>query len=295
MVFLIIGSLLLPVGVIGHWAYRTFTDTDRFVATVAPLTESPSIQQGIADAVTDSLITADGAAAQVQEWFPKAPTGLVQTVSQAVVSRINALVKDLVATDQFSQLWATANADVQKTAMALLNNEPPPSVSVQDGDLVLNLDVVGQTIRTRAQSEGINLPDLGLQAPTIVLMQDTQIEQIRGIYSWASPLLQWFWILPVGLLIAYVAMTRNVRRMGYGVLVAAGLLALFLVAGQAALTPALQDTAFADAQSDIWNVLTAYLVRAAWITFAVGAVLVVVGFFVGPKRQSEVEIDVIEA
>ena len=29
MVFLIIGTLLLPVGVIGHWAYRTFTNTDQ--------------------------------------------------------------------------------------------------------------------------------------------------------------------------------------------------------------------------------------------------------------------------
>jgi hypothetical protein len=71
MVFLIIGTLLLPVGIIGYWAHRTFTDTDRYVETVAPLTQSPAVQQGIADAVTGSLITADGAAAQVQEWFPK--------------------------------------------------------------------------------------------------------------------------------------------------------------------------------------------------------------------------------
>ena len=285
MVFLIIGTLLLPVGVIGHWAYRTFTNTDQFVATVAPLTQSPQIQQGIADTVTDSLITADGAAAQVQQWFPKAPTGLVQTVSQAVVTRINAVVKELVATEQFSQLWATANADVQKAAVAVLNNEPPPSLSVQDGDLVLNLDVVGQTVRERAQSEGINLPDLGLQAPTIVLIQDTQIQRIRGVYSWAAPLMQWFWILPVALLVAYVAMTGNVRRMGYGVLIAAGLLALFLMTGEGLLAPNLSDTAFAGATDDIWNVLTAYLARAAWITFGVGAALIVVGFFVGGREQ----------
>jgi hypothetical protein len=294
MVFLIIGTLLLPVGVIGHWAYRTFTDTDRFVATVAPLTESPAVQQGIADEVTSSLITADGAAVQVQEWFPRAPAGLVQTVSQAVVTRVNALVAQLVATPQFSELWANANGEAQQAAIALLSNEPPPSLSVQDGNLVLNLDVVGQTVRTKAQAEGINLPDLGLQAPTVVLMQDTQIQQVRGIYSWAAPLLQWFWILPLGLLIAYVAMTGNVRRMGYGVLIASGLLALFLVFGQAALTPSLQGTAFAPAQADIWNAVTAYLARAAWITFGVGVVLMVVGFFIGPKKQVVEEVVVEE-
>ena len=285
MVFLIIGTLLLPVGVIGHWAYRTFTNTDQYVATVGPLTQSPEIQQGIADTVTGSLITPDGAAAQVQEWFPKAPTGLVQTVSQAVVTRINAVVEELVATEQFSQLWATANADVQQAAVAVLNNEPPPSLSVQDGDLVLNLDVVGQTVRERAQSEGINLPDLGLQAPTIVLIQDTQVQQIRGVYSWGAPLMQWFWILPVALLVVYVAMTGNVRRMGYGVLIASGLLALFLMTGEGLLAPSLSDTAFAGATDDIWNGLTAYLARAAWITFGVGAALIIVGFFVGGRKQ----------
>lgn len=290
LVFLIIGTLLLPVGVIGHWAYRTFTNTDQFVATVGPLTESPAIQQGIADTVTDSLITADGAAAQVEEWFPRAPQGLVQTVAQAVVTRINALVKDLVATPQFSELWTTVNTDAQKAAVAVLSNEPPPSLSVQDGDLVLNLDVVGQTVRERARAEGINLPDLNLQAPTVVLMKDTQIQQARGVYSWAAPLMQWFWILPVGLLIAYAVMSRNIRRTGIGVLIAAGLLALFLLTGVGLLSSSLQGTAFAGATSDIWNTLTSYLARTTWIVFGVAVVLIIVGFFVKPKQPEVVEV-----
>ncbi len=97
--------------------------------------------------------------------------------------------------------------------------------------------------------------------------------------------MQWFWILPVALLVAYVAMTGNVRRMGYGVLIASGLLALFLMTGEGLLAPNLSDTAFAGATDDIWNVLTAYLARAAWITFGVGAALIVVGFFVGGREQ----------
>ena len=287
MVFLIIGTLLLPVGAIGHWAWRTFTDTDRYVATVAPLTESPAVQQGIADAVTGSLITPEGAAAQVEEWFPKAPTGLVNTVSQAVVSKVNELVKDAVATEQFSQLWATANTDVQKAAIALLQDEPPPSLSVVDGNLVLNLNVVKDSVRTRVQQQGINLPDLNLQAPTITLIEGTQVEQIRGIYAWAAPLARFFILIPIGLLIAYVVMTRNIRRLGYGVLIASGLMALFLMGGDGLLANSLQGTAFEPAESDIWDALTVNLARGAWAFFLIGAVLIIVGFFVGPKKQVE--------
>lgn len=287
MVFLIIGTLLLPVGAIGHWAWRTFTDTDRYVATVAPLTESPAVQQGIADAVTSSLITPEGAAAQVEEWFPKAPTGLVNTVSEAVVGKVNTLVKEAVATEQFSQLWATANTDVQKAAIALLQNEPPPSLSVVDGNLVLNLNVVKDTVRTRVEQQGIKLPDLGLEAPTVTIIEGTQVEQIRGIYSWAAPLLRFFILIPIALLIAYVVITRNIRRLGYGVLIASGLMALFLVGGSGLLSSSLQGTAFAAAESDIWSALTVNLARGAWAFFLIGAVLMIVGFFVGPKKAAE--------
>jgi hypothetical protein len=294
MVFLIIGTLLLPVGAIGHWAWRTFTDTDRYVATVAPLTQSPAIQQGIADAVTGSLITPEGAAAQVQEWFPKAPTGLVNTVSQAVVGKVNQLVEEAVSTEQFSQLWATANKDVQQAAIALLKDEPPPSLSVVDGNLVLNLDVVKDSVRTRVQQQGINLPDLGLQAPTVTLIEGTQVQQIRGIYAWAAPLLRFFILIPIGLLIAYVLMTRNIRRLGYGVLIASGLMALFLLGGDALLANSLQGTAFEPAQSDIWDALTVNLARGAWAFFLIGAVLMIVGFFVGPKKAAVEEVVVVE-
>lgn len=294
LVFLIIGTLLLPVGIVGHWGWRTFTDTNRYVETVSPLTQSPAIQQGIADTVTESLITPEAAAAQVQEWFPKAPTGLVNTVSQAVVTKVNELTKDLVSTEQFSQLWATANGDLQKAGIALLQDQPPPSLSVVDGNLVLNLDVVKQSMRDRVAAQGINLPDLGLQAPTIVLIEDTQVQQVRGIYSWAAPLLQWFWILPVALLVAYAVMARNVRRLGYAVIIASGLVALFLVAGGGLVSSNLQGTAFADASGDIWDALTVYLARAAWITFGVGVVLTIVGFFVPRKREVEV-VEVVEA
>lgn len=301
VVLLVIGTLLLPVGVIGHWAYRTFTDNDRWVATVAPLTENPEIQTGIADTVTDSLITSDDAAAQVEEWFPKAPAGLVSTVSEGVVTAVNAAVTKLVATDQFSALWAGANSDVQKAAMALLNNEPPPSLSVQDGDLVLNLDVVRQNVRTQMETKGINLPEINAQAvpPTVTLMNDTQIQTVRQYYSWLAPLLQWFILLPIALLLISVFVYPNkpkaLRRIGYGVLIAAGLLAIFLLTGSALLTPGLEGTAFAPAQSAIWDTITAFLAQATWVTAGVGVLLMIAGWLWGRGRnKEETPVEVVE-
>ncbi len=297
LILFIVGTLLLPIGILGHWAHRTFTDTDRYVATVAPLAAKAEVQEGIAETVAGSLITVEGATAQVEQWFPNAPKGLVSTVAEAVVTRVQEITADLVvqllASEQFANLWATANTDAQKAAIALLENEPPPSLSVQDGDVVLNLDVVKQTVRDRVAQEGIDLPQVqaGVLPPTVVLLQDSQIQQIRTYYSWGAPLMQWFILLPLLLLVLSVVLApdkaRATRRTGVGVLIAAAAVAAVLLLGNSALTPTFESTAFAPAQTVIWETLTAYLARAAWFTAGLGVVLVLAGW-VWIARRPEV-------
>ena len=303
-VLLVVGTLLLPVGIIGHWAYRTFTNNEQWVATVAPLTQSPEVQDAVAQTLTDSLITTDEASAQVKEWFPKAPDGLVSTVSTGVVQAVDTVAHKLVASPQFSDLWAGANSDVQKAAMALLNDEPPPSLSVQDGNLVLNLDVVRENVRNQMKTKGINLPQVQANAvpSTVVVMHDTQIQQIRSYYSWMAPLLRWFIALPILLLILSGLlrpdMARGIRWMGYGVLIGAGIVAVFLLTGDSLLTPSFEGTAFAPAQSVIWNTLTVYLAQATWITAGIGVLLMIIGAFWGWRRRKNAppveEVEVVE-
>lgn len=300
VVLMVVGTLLLPVGIIGHWTYRTFTNNEQYVATVAPLTQSPEVQSAIAETLSDSLITSDEAAAQVKEWFPKAPDGLVNTVSQAVVTAVGAVSEKLVASPQFSQLWAEANSDAQKAAIALLTNQPPPSLSVQDGNLVLNLDVLRANVRAQLQTKGINLPQVqaGKVPATVVLMQNTQIQTIRSYYSWAAPLLQWFIALPILLLILSFLLrpdkARGMRWMAYGVLIGAGIVAIFLLTGDNLLTPNFEGTPFAQAQSVIWNTLTVYLSRAAWITAGIGLVLLIAGVLWGWRRRKNATPEVVE-
>ena len=46
---ILLGVLLAPVAVITGWATWTLTDTDRFVATYAPLADSPEVQSYVVD------------------------------------------------------------------------------------------------------------------------------------------------------------------------------------------------------------------------------------------------------
>src|SRR4051794_41566542 len=49
--------LLAPLSVVATWAHRQVSDTDRYVATVAPLASDPAVQDAIADRITTEVLT----------------------------------------------------------------------------------------------------------------------------------------------------------------------------------------------------------------------------------------------
>jgi type VI protein secretion system component VasK len=49
---LVLACVLAPLGVVAVWARNQVTNTDRYVATVAPLASDPAIQQAITDRIT---------------------------------------------------------------------------------------------------------------------------------------------------------------------------------------------------------------------------------------------------
>src|SRR6185437_10863400 len=56
-VLVVLASLLIPISVISVWAIRTVTNTDQYVATMAPLATNPVIVTHLADKATDELFS----------------------------------------------------------------------------------------------------------------------------------------------------------------------------------------------------------------------------------------------
>jgi hypothetical protein len=54
---IVVACVLAPLGVVAVWARNQVTNTDRYVATVAPLAEDPAIQQAITDQITAQVFT----------------------------------------------------------------------------------------------------------------------------------------------------------------------------------------------------------------------------------------------
>src|SRR3954452_14953748 len=55
VVCVVLAALLMTPAAIAYWGERTLNDTQRYVATVNPLADSPEVQAAIATKVTDTL------------------------------------------------------------------------------------------------------------------------------------------------------------------------------------------------------------------------------------------------
>ena len=55
LVCVVLAALLTTPAALAYWGQRTLNDTQRYVATVGPLVDSPEVQDAIATKVTDAI------------------------------------------------------------------------------------------------------------------------------------------------------------------------------------------------------------------------------------------------
>ena len=80
-VLVVLASILIPVSVISVWAIRTVTDTDQYVATMAPLARNPVIIDHLAARATDALFSTHVVQNKVTNALPKKAKPLVVPIT----------------------------------------------------------------------------------------------------------------------------------------------------------------------------------------------------------------------
>src|SRR4029453_4951753 len=120
--------LVFTITVPAAWGARTVLNTDRYVATVAPLADDPAVQASIATKLTDQVFSA----LNVQETLSDAlgalgdrATVLAGPLTIAVKGFVRDQVEKVVASDAFKTFWVEANRFVHTQGLAILRAAPP--------------------------------------------------------------------------------------------------------------------------------------------------------------------------
>src|SRR4051812_11882415 len=54
-VLIVLLAVLAPLAVVARWAHNEVSDTDRYVASIAPLADNPDIQAAVTDKITTEI------------------------------------------------------------------------------------------------------------------------------------------------------------------------------------------------------------------------------------------------
>jgi len=236
-----LAALLAPLSVLAIWAHDQVSDTDSYLATVAPLASDPAVQNAVINRVTTEIVsridvpgvTQDAIDALSERGVPPrvavSLTALKGPIADGVTNFIHDRVAKIVRSPQFADAWEQANRQAHTQLVALLTGKGTDTIQVSGGTVQLNLAVIIDTVKQTLIDKGFTLaeriPEVNAQ---FTIVQSADLTKAQRAFKLLSALARWLPIIAL-LLIAvavYVAKGRRRTLMVSGLAVAAGMLLL---------------------------------------------------------------------
>ncbi len=238
-VLVVLASLLIPISVISVWAIRTVTNTDQYVATMAPLARNQVIVDHLAQKATDELFSTHIVQDKVTAALPAKAKPIVTPIVDQVHSYVYGVALKVFESPKFGQLWDTLNRHTHDAVIDVLTGKQSPLTQKLEkgGAIVVNVTPALTNIIDKANSQGVTLFNplkavLGQgNKLSVTVVSKAQVSKFTGLFNLIVKLK---WVIPVvALVLAAVGIAVAVRRrktlqrMAVGV----GLVTLLLLAG----------------------------------------------------------------
>ena len=304
VLLILVGVLLAPVAVVAHWAQQELTDTDRYVATVAPLASDPVVQSAVADRLTAvvmeqldvSTLVSDALTALNSPDLP--PTvGLAlgaaeQPLTDGIESFVHKTATAVVESPTFEDAWVEANRVAHTQLAAVMQGDTGNVVQVGDnGQLTIELAGVIEALKARLVDNGFavaaNIPEVNA---SFTIVETSQLVTAQNAYGALDLLGTWLpWIslalIAAGVLTA-VHRARALVVAGLALAVSMLVLGIALYVARTLYLDALTGTVDRlDAAEIVFDQLVAFI-RVALRTVAVLGLVLAAAAYLGGGSSS---------
>lgn len=300
-VFLLIGCLVLPVAAVALWARTVVFDTDRYIATVAPLARDPAVRNAVADRITAEVFAAldiDAFASRaidglVQQGAPHEIVMLRQPMVNGVRSFARTQIRNVVGTEVFAQAWEQANRAAHKGLVAALRGTQGGTIEVRGGTVSVNLGAFITSVKPQLVAAGIpfaeRIPAVNLSFPIVRSDELPRIQRAAGLLDTLAVPLAFLAFL---LLAVAVWLAPGHRRMlsiaGFGMAGAFLLLLGALAIGRTYYLGHLPPNSIPpDAAAVVWDTLVRQFTLRLQTLVVVGLVIALGAWVLGPGRLAE--------
>jgi hypothetical protein len=299
-VLIVVGCLLAPLSVFAVWTANQVSNTDRYVANVAPLIHEPSIQRAMTDDISRQITTRlnvkglaeQAAGALTQRGLTRVGALLNNFSSQlasATYSFIHTQVAKIVASPQVANLWVQVNQRVHAQLVKALSGQSNGAVTISNNQVVLNLgpfiDLVKQRLAARGLTIVNNIPQIN---PTLALFSAKYLVKAQQGYrllndlKWALPILS---LVLLGLGV-YIARSHRRALIGAGLGLAASMVVLGLgltIFRGVYLNSVPPRVLPADAAAVLYDTLIRFIRDGLRVLLVVGLIVAIAAFFSGPS------------
>lgn len=301
-VLLLLALLLAPLAVVAAWVHDTVSDTDRYVATVAPLASAPPVQDVVINRLTDRVVdnvdvqaVTDALVRTLQDAGapPRVVDGaasLEGPLRNAVRTVVDRTVTRVITSDAFQQVWEGANRRSHAAVVNMLTGDREGAVGAVNGTVQLNVGQVVDQVRERLVDAGFDkasaIPDTDR---TITLFETEQLGKAQDAMRLLDVLGTWLPVLTVVLaaLAVWTAPAHRVMLMitatGVGVMMV-GLLVVLALIRRVYLDSVPPAVLPADAAATIYDTFVRFLRDSTLTLLVVSVIIALVAYLYGPGR-----------
>ena len=299
VLLIVVGCIMAPISVLSVWTANQVSNSDRYVANVAPLINEPAVQRALTDkisAAVSSQVDAKGVASRAATQLSS--RGLTRlgallsnfsgSIAGAVDGFIHSTVAKAVSGPAMASLWVRGNRAAHTQLVNALAGHNS-ALSVSNDKVVLSLGPLINKVKARLSARGLTLVDsLPPINPTFPLFSAKYLVKAQSLYRALTTLK---WVLPLltlALLAAGVYVARRHRRalVGSGLGLAASMLVLgaaLAIVRAVYLSKVPGSVLPADAAAVVFDTFVRFIRQGLRLLLVLGLVVALAGFFTGPS------------
>ena len=286
---LVLGCGLVALSLVAAYVRTTVLDTDRFVATMAPIAQSPDVQQAVADKLDTAINSRVDFDSLIRQALPPRAEPLTPVLATGLQQAIRSQLDRFVASDSFQTLWTEANRRAHSRVVALLTTGQSGRLRL-DGDTVyLDFGPLVERVRDGLDERGLSRLSAAIP-PTIdgrvTLLQSEGFVKARDAVDLLQKLTIVLPILALLCLAGHVFWSRPRRRgllrVGLGLIVTALLLLAAVGLARSAYLDAINQSQLPrEAAADIFDALIGLLRTGVRVVVIVAVVLALLALVLG--------------
>ncbi|MGW6918801.1 hypothetical protein ACWGB8_34015 [Kitasatospora sp. NPDC054939] len=298
VLLVVLACVMTPVSLLTVWTKSEITDTDRYVATMAPLARDPAIQAAITDRVTDEVMKYIPVGSLLDDIAPEDRPrldALLGSISQALGDGLSGFVHGqvarVVASEGFATVWTDVNRSAHAALVRMLTGEGGGAVEVQGNTVLLDLAPVIARVKTELVDNGLSIASKIPEVHTsFTLVQSDAIPKVQTAFRLLDLAGFWLPVLTVACAVAGVLLAGRRRRaavtVALGMAGGALLVGIGLTVFRAVYLDKLPSGVNQAAAQAVYDTLIRYLRSAVRVVIALGLLVALGAWISGSGRRA---------